>query len=264
MDLSTRFVVGWLALLFLLSWAISMDGLFQAHFWDKQHAYEMLTSVQPEDIFFNSTALPADVASSYFTERRYFIMLPHVIGAIIWWNLYFVQLLPKVRHQYPLVHRCLGRMLMLAAISQAISGIGMAATSHSSTIKIVSYMYGVSILYCIYHAWKFAYVRDIPKHKFWASRLVGYLQGIALQRFWMVLLIGSYHAGWRGLYASIDGQSQKVVDEFIYQIFDDSFVGAVLQALLFTEWYLSLHSVQKLQLSLASSHDESTSAKKVV
>jgi hypothetical protein len=70
-------------------------------------------------------------------------------------------------------------------------------------------------------------------------RLVGYMQTIALQRFYMVLLLSSHQCGFYFLYPSLDGASEDEVNDVILQIFDDSFVICFLTAILVTEWYLS-------------------------
>ena len=128
---------------------------------------------------------------------------------------------------------------MVTAILQGISGVGLAYTSGSSTIKIVSYMLNLSVLYCTWKAWMFAYCRGIPRHKYWSMRLVGYLQSIALQRFYMALLIVTHQFGWHGFYPDLKDASVEVVNDVMTQIFDDTFVACLLTAILGTEWYLS-------------------------
>jgi len=48
-----------------------------------------------------------------------------------------------------------------------------------------------------------------------ALRLVGYLQTIAAQRFWLLFLIGTHHAGITIFYPSIEGLSQEAVDSIV-------------------------------------------------
>lgn len=55
---------------------------------------------------------------------------------------------------------------MVVAIIQAISGADLAFTSGSSTIKMSSSILGTAALYCIYKAWRFGYLRNIPRHKY--------------------------------------------------------------------------------------------------
>ena len=128
---------------------------------------------------------------------------------------------------------------MVAAASQTASGVGLAATSHSSVIKIVSFVLALAVAYCIYHAWNYAVHRDIPKHKYWVVRLVGYMQTIALQRFFFLVLVVSHQCGWHGLYSSLDGASLDEINRVVLELFDDSFILAILTAFLATEWYLA-------------------------
>merc|ERR1712157_205449 len=93
-------------------------------------------------------------------------------------------------------------MGMVCALAQTISGAGLAWMGKSPTIKIVSYLLAISVVYCVFYAWYFAAIeKDIQKHKYWSLRLVGYLQTIALQRFCMILLVVSQRTGWLGLYS---------------------------------------------------------------
>lgn len=106
----------------------------------------------------------------------------------------------------------------------------------SPTIKIVSYLLAISVIYCLYNAWYFAAItKDIPKHKYWAMRLVGYLHSIALQRVSIAMLFVSYYTGWLGLYPAYDEDDGAT----ILQIFDDSFVLCFTVAIPLTEWYLA-------------------------
>merc|ERR1711959_772647 len=128
-----------------------------------------------------------------------------VVGAIVWWGFYYLQLIPLIRRKYRRFHRVLGRVLMVSAICQTVSGIGLAYMGKSSTVKIVSYLTAVATAYCVYNAWYFAAIaKDIAKHKYWSMRLVGYTQTIALQRVFMGMCMLSYRTGWLDLYPAFD------------------------------------------------------------
>ncbi|CAJ1947323.1 unnamed protein product [Cylindrotheca closterium] len=134
----------------------------------------------------------------------------------------------------------LGRFLMVVLLVQTITGFGLAATTKSHIVKLVSYILCCASIFCVAQAWRYAFWRDIPKHKHWAIRLVGYMQTIALQRFWIGMLIMSHSMGWDGLYPLLDDDSTN--EEWIQmteQMFDDSFVLSITTAFLFTEWYLA-------------------------
>ncbi|KAL3913329.1 MAG: hypothetical protein SGILL_006535, partial [Bacillariaceae sp.] len=202
-----------------------------------------LNSIQnDQDVqLFNSTTLQT-VGSSYYSERRYIYFLPHVVGAVVWWNTYFLQLVPRVRRMFgKRLHRYLGRVLMVAAILQTTTGMGMAYTSHSNIIKLVSLVLAIAASYCVHHAWTSAVQKNFPKHKIWAIRLVGYLQTNVLQRFWLLASIISHECGWYGLYPNLNGEdvTLEMRNKVVYSMFDDSFVLAILSAFLVTEWYIA-------------------------
>jgi len=231
-----RFVVIWFSLLFLISWAFSLARLFQIQFWDKKYALSKMEAPSESSLSEGFR----EVVKSYYSANRHVWFLPHVLGAILWWNLYFFQLIPKIRHNYKKFHRVLGRFLMVVLVVQNVTGFGLAATSHSNIIKLVSYVLCIASLFCVGQAWRYAFWRDIPKHKHWVMRLVGYMQTIALQRFWMLILIVSHTLGWEGLYPQLDDDAS--VEEWAHlaeKMFDDSFVLCILTAILTTEWYLA-------------------------
>lgn len=201
-------------------------------------AINFIAQQPPPPIFHNSTVF-IEIASSYHRAPRVIWFLPHVVGAIVWWNLYFVQLVPSIRRSYPSFHRWMGRALLIAAVAQAVSGIGMACTSHSAMIKIVSIPLGIVILYVAFLAGYYAWQRDIPRHKIWVLRLVGYLQTIAAQRFWMIMIFATHASGVTFLYPSFEGLDQTSIDSTLKDMFDGSFVMAILSATFVTEWYLA-------------------------
>jgi len=163
-----------------------------------------------------------------------------VTGAIVWWNLYFLQLIPSVRRSYnKKLHRWLGRLLMVAALLQTISGVGLACTSHSAIIKIVSLVFAIAVTYCLAYAWYYAWRRDIPRHKYWVLRLVGYLQTIAAQRFWFLIVILLQASGNTFLYPAFNDDDKEMINRTVMEMFDGSFVLAILTATYITEWYLS-------------------------
>lgn len=237
-DNRTRFVVYGQAFLLIVAWTVALGRLISQRFWNAK-----LNDEKTQALIENE-ATPKGVVylAKYFFEsyynKRFVMFFPHVVGAIVWWNLYYFQLIPSIRQKYRRFHRILGRVLMVSAICQTISGAGLAYMGKSSTVKLVSYHLAISVLYCVYNAWYFAAIaKDIPKHKYWAMRLVGYLQTIALQRVFMGILIVSHRTGWLGLYPAFDEND----GETLVQIFDDSFVCSFTVAMMLTEWYLAGH-----------------------
>jgi len=231
-----KVVVVWFSLLYVVIWLFSLANLFHVHFWDKRYALSTWGEGVPEGLDKGFSK----IGQSYFSTLRYIWFLPHVLGAIFWWNLYFLQLVPKIRHNYKKFHRMLGRFLLVVLLLQNITGFALATTSHSNIILLVSYILNVATIFCIYKAWKYAYYRDIPQHKYWVLRLVGYMNTIALQRFFLVILIITHSMGWDGLYPQLDSTaSDEEWTQLVKGMFDDSFVMCILFAILSTEWYLA-------------------------
>uniref|UniRef100_A0A7R9VVL9 Uncharacterized protein n=1 Tax=Pseudictyota dubia TaxID=2749911 RepID=A0A7R9VVL9_9STRA len=235
-DNRTRVAVYGQAFLLLVAWSMALGRLICERFWNaKRNEEELKALIADEETpkvmvhFIKTNAL------SYFTTR-FVVFFPHVVGAILWWNLYFLQLIPSVRQKYRRFHRILGRVLMVCALAQTISGVGLAYMGNSSTVKIISYLLAISVTYCVYHAWYFVAIeKDIPKHKYWSMRLVGYLQTIAFQRVVMVILIVSHRTGWLDLYPPYNEDDGAIMEK----IFDDSFAGCFPVAVMLTEWYLA-------------------------
>jgi len=237
-DGRTRFVVYGQVFLLLVAWAMALGRLIQSKFWDRQHNIDQLNErlSDPDAHKLEKHAIKA-LSMSYYFAKRYVWFFPHVVGSIVWWSLYFLQLIPSVRQKHRRFHRILGRILIVCAFSQAISGAGLARTGKSSTVKVTSYLLAVAVTYCAFNAWYFAAVaRDIPRHKYWSMRLVGYLQTIALQRVFHILLMLCNIFGWMGLYPVPYDEDDT---ETFQKIFDDSFSCCFITAMMLTEWYLA-------------------------
>jgi len=235
-DNRTRFVVYGQAFLFVIAWTVALGRLIGGKFWNGKLNNERMEAL------IDNEATPAGFVYmikyfflSYY-NKRFVMFFPHVVGAIVWWGFYYLQLIPLIRRKYRRFHRVLGRVLMVSAICQTVSGIGLAYMGKSSTVKIVSYLTAVATAYCVYNAWYFAAIaKDIAKHKYWSMRLVGYTQTIALQRVFMGMCMLSYRTGWLDLYPAFDEDD----GETLVKIFEDSFICAFGVAILVTEWYLA-------------------------
>lgn len=220
-----------LVLLQIIVYSITLKQLLKLHFWDSEYALNEVQSILKDSNYMSETY------TSYLTTR-YVFFLPHVMGAFIWWNLYFFQIIPSIRRKYKAFHRWLGRLLLLTATLQTWSGVGLAWYSPSSRIKLVSLATAVGTVYCVYFSAVYAIRRDIIRHKYWSTRLIGYMQIIAMQRLCMGILFAMQHTGWiKYLYTGL--QSHEMNDNLLKEIFDDSFVLAFVSAVLGTELYLS-------------------------
>lgn len=232
----TRFVVFGQAFLFVVAWTIALSRLIGGKYWNANHNVEQLKAVVSNEKTPKNTVHFIDNFTMSCYKKRHIWFLPHVSGSIIWWNGYFLQLIPSIRRRYKQFHRVLGRVLMVCALAQSISGVGLAFMGNSSTIKIVSYFLATAMIYCVYNAWYFAAIqKDIIKHEYWSMRLVGYSQVIALQRVFMGIFIASAHFDLFGLYP---GNTEDDAATTV-QVFDDSFVASFSAGVLLTEWYIS-------------------------
>lgn len=245
------FAVTTLIILYICIWPSILRNI-GIHYWNKEHALQVVYETANDGIVDNSNFF-IQVTKSYVT-KRYIYFLPHVTSAILWWNLYFLQLIPKIRHAFKkALHRRLGRLLFVSVFIQIITGVGLAFTSNSKVITMLSLWFAVAVTYCLYYAWKFAIQRDIPRHKFWVLRMVGYLQGISFQRFWLIVIIASYKLGWRGLYPTIEaGATVEACNAVVKDMFDHSFILSMISAFYLTEWYLS----QEFGMTLPSNDGE--------
>lgn len=235
-DARTKFAVYGQGFLFLVAWMVALSRLIGGRFWNaKLNTENLETAIASDEVPEGFSHLFQYFFLSYY-NKRFMMFFPHVVGAIVWWNLYFLQLIPSVRQKHRRFHRILGRVLMVSAIAQTVSGVGLAYLGNSPTVKLVSYLLAISVIYCVYNAWYFAAIaKDIPKHKYWAMRLVGYLQTIALQRVFMGILFAAHATNSLGLYPPYDEND----GDTLVQAFDDSFVCSYIVAMMLTEWYLA-------------------------
>lgn len=172
---------------------------------------------------------------SYY-NKRFLLFFPHVVGAIIWSNFYFLQLIPSIRQKYIGFHRILGRVLMVCAIAQTVTGIGLAYLGNSPTVKLLTYLFAITVIYCVYNAWYFAAIeKDISKHRYWAMRLVGYLLTTAIQGVVTGTLFAAHATNSLGLYPPYDEND----GDTLVQILEDSFACAFIVAMMLTEWYIA-------------------------
>mmetsp|Transcript_24943 Transcript_24943/g.52967 ORF Transcript_24943/g.52967 Transcript_24943/m.52967 type:complete len:288 (+) Transcript_24943:82-945(+) len=236
-DGRTRFVVYGQVFLILVAWAVALSRLIFWKFWDRQHNIDRFNESlsNPDTHKLEKHGINV-IFMTYFT-KRYMWFFPHIVGSIVWWNLYFLQLIPFIRQKHKQFHRILGRILMVCAFFQAVSGAALAYTQKSSTVKVTSYLLAIVVTYSAFYAWYFAAIaKDIPKHKYWSMRLVGYLQTIALQRVFHILLMLCNIFGWMGLYPVPYDEDDT---ETFQKIFDDSFSCCFITAMMLTEWYLA-------------------------
>ena len=73
MKIRDKLVVGWLALLFLVSWALSLANLFGIRFWDRKYALEQTREPVDEDAGIGHGF--QEIGKDYYSSR-YIWLLP--------------------------------------------------------------------------------------------------------------------------------------------------------------------------------------------
>ena len=86
-----------------------------------------------------------------------------------------LQLIPAIRNRFPVFHRWNGRLFVLAAFTQAITGIYLTVWVRrligDTTQHVVSVLGALLIIFCAVMALRFAMQRDFTTHRRWALRL---------------------------------------------------------------------------------------------
>jgi hypothetical protein len=86
-----------------------------------------------------------------------------------------LQLIPGIRNRFPAFHRWNGRLFVLAALTQAITGIYLTVWVRKligdTTQHVVSVLGAVLIIFCAVMALRFAIARNFTIHRRWALRL---------------------------------------------------------------------------------------------
>jgi hypothetical protein len=86
-----------------------------------------------------------------------------------------LQLIPGIRNRFPVFHRWDGRLFVLAAFTQAITGIYLTVWVRrligDTTQHVVSVLGAVLIIFCAVMALRYAIARNFTIHRRWALRL---------------------------------------------------------------------------------------------
>ena len=86
-----------------------------------------------------------------------------------------LQLIPGIRNRFPVFHRWNGRLFVLAAFTQAITGIYLTLwvgkRVGDTTQHVISVLGALLIIFCAVMALRFAIARNFTIHRRWALRL---------------------------------------------------------------------------------------------
>jgi len=93
----------------------------------------------------------------------------HVVASGIWTLLPIFQFFPYLRNEFPVVHRWIGRVWMIATYSQALSGFYIIQFTGVPGMLWKSTVLGISIisLICSTLAWYYARNKNFSKHRQW-------------------------------------------------------------------------------------------------
>jgi hypothetical protein len=102
-------------------------------------------------------------------------LVGHVLFATVISIAGALQLIPGIRNRFPVFHRWNGRLFVLAAFTQAITGIYLTVWTRrligDTTQHVVSMLGALLIIFCAVMALRFAMRRDFTTHRRWALRL---------------------------------------------------------------------------------------------
>lgn len=111
-----------------------------------------------------------------------------------------IQLIDALRNRYPVFHRWVGRVYILASAFAGIGGLSfifLKGTIGGTVMDIGFGLYGVLMLICAVETYRHAAARRIDKHRAWALRLYALAIGSWLYRmdygFWIMLTDGWGH-----------------------------------------------------------------------
>jgi Predicted membrane protein (DUF2306) len=86
-----------------------------------------------------------------------------------------LQLVPRIRNRFPVFHRWNGRLFVLAAFTQAITGIYLTMwvgkRVGDTTQHVIAVLGALLLIFCAVMALRFAMQRDFATHRRWALRL---------------------------------------------------------------------------------------------
>ena len=102
-------------------------------------------------------------------------LIGHILFATVISIAGALQLIPGIRTRFPAFHRWNGRLFVLAAFTQAITGIYLTVWVRKllgdTTQHVVSVLGALLIIFCAVMALRFAMQRDFTTHRRWALRL---------------------------------------------------------------------------------------------
>ena len=129
-------------------------------------------------VLFHGLAPGATMSNAALAGHILFAAVISLAGAL--------QLVPQVRNRFPVFHRWNGRMYVVAAFTQGVTGLYL--TMHGGVPgtmleKVAIWISGALIIVCAAMALRYAMARDFKTHRRWALRL-------------FLVASGSWFSGW--------------------------------------------------------------------
>ena len=107
----------------------------------------------------------------------------HVIAGLVLALLIPVQLSSAIRNRFPIVHRWLGRALMVVGIIVGLTGYAMVAIPVGGALEVSAIVvYAAAFLIALIIAWRYIRRSDVARHREWMPRAVAIVLGIATTR----------------------------------------------------------------------------------
>ncbi|MEZ5443649.1 MAG: DUF2306 domain-containing protein [Lysobacterales bacterium] len=127
------------------------------------------------------------------------VLLFHLLPAI-WLNLAgLLQLVPRLRQRYPILHRINGRVFLILALSGALSGLLLTWVRGSRLSDIGALgttLNGILIVLAVVLTWRLARLRQFAAHRRWAIRCYLLVSGVWMFRLgytaWLTLNQGPF------------------------------------------------------------------------
>lgn len=116
----------------------------------------------------------------------------HIVGSVLFCILGAFQFLPSVRNRYPRWHRCAGRILMVAGVVSALSGLWMTHfyafpdQLQGKLLYGVRVVVSVSVALFILLALRAVLRKAISRHQAWMIRAYALAQGAGTQSLLML------------------------------------------------------------------------------
>jgi len=102
-------------------------------------------------------------------------LIGHILFATVISIAGALQLIPQLRNRFPAFHRWNGRLFVLAAFTQAITGLYLTFVGKGgpggASLHVITGIGAVLIMICAYMALRYAVARDFTTHRRWALRL---------------------------------------------------------------------------------------------